>query len=203
MVVPVKRLARAKSRLSTRPAPVRRELALAFALDVVAACTAAPSVRAVVVVADDAHVRSGAEELGAYAVPDDAGAGLVPALLLGRERALARRPDSAVAMLAGDLPALRAADVEYVLDRAAAHERAFVADLIGTGTTMLCAGPGVDPRPRFGPRSRAAHAASGAVELTGPELVRVRCDVDTEVDLWYARTLGVGPRTATVLSHLT
>ena len=54
VVVPVKRLDRAKTRLSTRPAPERRALALAFALDTVRAAITCPGVVGVVVVTDDA-----------------------------------------------------------------------------------------------------------------------------------------------------
>ena len=40
---------------------------------------------------------------------------------------------------------------------------------------------------------------TGRVELTDPALVRLRSDVDTEVDLWNAVRLGVGTHTAAAL----
>ena len=58
VVIPVKRLDRAKTRLSTRPAPQRGALALAFALDTVRAALACPRVAAVLVVTDDDTVGS-------------------------------------------------------------------------------------------------------------------------------------------------
>ena len=54
IVVPVKRLAVAKSRLLVAPT-VRAELALAMALDSVAAALACPLVSTVVAVSDDDH----------------------------------------------------------------------------------------------------------------------------------------------------
>jgi 2-phospho-L-lactate guanylyltransferase len=56
--------------------------------------------------------------------------------------------------------------------------------------------------PRFGGRSRAAHRAAGAVELMLEGIASVRRDVDTEVDLWDALRLGVGPRTKAVAAEL-
>ena len=50
---------------------------------------------------------------------------------------------------------------------AAAHERAFVADADGTGTTLLAALPGVALDPRFGSGSAAAHELAGHVRLGG------------------------------------
>ncbi len=201
VVLPVKRLSAAKSRLSTRPSEQRRALALAFALDVVTACRATAHVGALVVVSGDDAVRDGATRLGADVVGDPEQGGLLAALLAGAAALRASRPDLALALLAADLPALRPLELGIALDSAAAHGRAFVSDVAGTGSTLLTATAGVSPDPRFGPRSRAAHAASGAVELTDARLVRLRCDVDTEVDLWHARMLGVGPHTAATLEQ--
>lgn len=202
VVLPVKRLGSAKSRLSTRPAAQRRALALAFALDVVAAC-AATSPAALVVVTDDDEVGTAAAELGASVLADEAGSGLVPAFLTGAAEVSRLAPDADLALLVADLPALRPIDLTTALAHAARHDRAFVADVAGTGSTLLTARSGVAPDPHFGRRSRAAHARSGAVELRDPQLVRLRCDVDTEVDLWHATTLGLGPHTAAALAATT
>ena len=55
--------------------------------------------------------------------------------------------------------------------------------------------------PQFGAVSRAAHARSGATEITLP-LPSLRRDVDTEPDLLAAQRLGVGPNTSLVLGQL-
>lgn len=199
VVVPVKGLASAKSRLSTRSAGQRRELVLAFALDVVQACREAAGVVEVLVVSPDAAVRERVAELGASTLDDIEDTGLVHALEAGVASLRDGTGRRDVLMLAADLPALRASDVELVLALAAQHPRSFVADVAGTGTTALAVRGTTRPDPRFGPRSRAAHRASGATELTDERLVRVRADVDTEVDLWHARALGPGPRTSAFL----
>ncbi|MCW2613652.1 MAG: hypothetical protein JWN08_646, partial [Frankiales bacterium] len=80
VVVPVKRLAVAKSRLASYGGPVREQLALAFAQDVVAACLACPLVARVLVVTDDPLAAAELAALGARTAPDDPDAGLNPAL---------------------------------------------------------------------------------------------------------------------------
>jgi 2-phospho-L-lactate/phosphoenolpyruvate guanylyltransferase len=193
-VMPVKRLAAAKSRLRGALAGVPHEdLALALVLDTAVAALGCPVVGEVAVVTDDPAVRGPALALGARVVPDEPGAGLNPAFRHGA-RLAAGRP---VAALAGDLPALRAEELAAALAAAAGAARGFVADAEGTGTTLLTA-RGVPLDPRFGPGSAAAHAASGAAPLTGawPTL---RQDVDTPEGLRAAARLGLGVHTAALL----
>ncbi|MFE4250542.1 2-phospho-L-lactate guanylyltransferase [Streptomyces sp. NPDC056910] len=197
LVIPLKPLVRAKSRLApTAGDGVRPGLALAFAQDTVAAATASAGVRDVVVVTDDALAGRELAALGALIVPDAPGAGLNAALAHGAAAARARRPDAAVAALNADLPALRSAELSRVLAEAALFPRAFLPDAAGIGTTLLSAGSGTELRPAFGNASRARHAASGAVELPLTGVDSVRQDVDTGEDLRVALSLGVGPRTA-------
>jgi len=199
VVVPVKRLDGAKTRLSARTAGARRDLALAFALDTVSAVLRAPGARSVHVVTDDDRVAAGIEALGAGWIQDTTGGGLNAALR--HAEALLRRDDPRchVAALAGDLPALTPDELGRALGLAAAHARAFVPDAAGTGTTLLCARGGIPLDPRFGPRSCAEHAASGAVRLDPGVAPGLRRDVDTEVDLWDAVRLGAGPATRAAL----
>jgi 2-phospho-L-lactate guanylyltransferase len=196
VVVPVKRLDRAKTRLSGRSADERAALALAFALDTVRAALSCPHVRAVVVVTDDATVRDAVTAEGASWVPDEPDSGLNAALAHGADHVRATSPDLGLAVLAADLPALRGEELARALAAASDVPRGFVADSGGTGTTLLTARPGVELDPRFGPRSRTAHLASGAVSLEPGPVPGLRRDVDTEVDLWDAGRLGLGHTTA-------
>jgi 2-phospho-L-lactate guanylyltransferase len=199
VIVPVKRLDGAKTRLSTRPAGVRRRLALAFALDTVAAARQARGVAEVHVVTDDEQVGRAMDALGAGWVRDSTGAGLNEAL---RHAELALREDHGdrdIAALAGDLPALSPDELARALALATGHDRSFVPDAAGTGSTFLAVRAGVPLDPRFGPRSCAAHARSGAVRLEPGTAPGLRRDVDTEVDLWDAVRLGVGPATTAAL----
>jgi 2-phospho-L-lactate/phosphoenolpyruvate guanylyltransferase len=198
VVVPVKTLPQAKTRLSVDTPQDRRGLALAFALDTVAAARECDRVAAVVVVTDDADVRVAVSALGAEVV-DDGTDGLNAAVDRGAAHVRATYPALAVAALTGDLPALQPHELARALDAAATVPRGFVADAAGTGTTLLTALPDVDLDPRFGPRSRAAHAVSGAVALEPGLVPGLRRDVDTTVDLWDAARLGLGPATAALL----
>ncbi|MEV6672669.1 2-phospho-L-lactate guanylyltransferase [Streptomyces sp. NPDC051162] len=204
LVVPLKPLSQAKSRLAqgTGHAP-RPALALAFALDTVAAALACPAVGGVVVVTDDPLAGAELTALGARVLPEPSGpGGLNGALAHGARTVRARSPRSAVATLNADLPALRPVELGRVLDSAAEFPRAFLADAAGIGTTLLSAAPGMELAPAFEGPSRARHRASGAreIELTGVDSVRQ--DVDTESDLRAARALGLGPRTAAAAAGL-
>ncbi len=194
MVVPVKRLINAKSRLDSADNAVRSQLAIAFAKDVVAAALATPNVAQVLVVAADESVFQAAEELGAQWLrerPDvapGAASALNQAIRLGGEHL----GSGAVAALAGDLPALRPRELEVALDWANNNSRCFVSDHHGTGTTLLTAVPGGKLRPHFGGASARAHRDSGALDITDHAGASLRLDVDTTQDLNAAKALGLG-----------
>ncbi|MFF8833668.1 2-phospho-L-lactate guanylyltransferase [Streptomyces sp. NPDC015131] len=197
MVVPLKPLGRAKSRLAgAAEPPVRRRLALAFAEDTVAAALACPAVRDVSVVTDDPVAARALGALGALVVPDAPAAGLNAALAYGAAAVRGRRPGAPVATLNADLPALRPGELARVLAVAGEFPRAFLADAADIGTTLLSAGPGTELRPAFGGASRRRHLSSGAVEIRLGGVRSVRLDVDTGDDLRAAGELGLGPRTA-------
>ncbi|MEV6836105.1 2-phospho-L-lactate guanylyltransferase [Streptomyces sp. NPDC051133] len=199
LVIPLKPLARAKSRLSdTASDGVRPGLALAFAQDTVGAAMACPAVVDVAVVTDDELAARELAGLGARIVPDTPGSGLNAALRHGVSAVREKRPGIAVAALNADLPALRAAELGRVLAAAAEFPRAFLADAAALGTTLLAAAGGRELEPAFGTESRARHRASGAVELGLADVDSVRQDVDTGEDLRAALALGVGPHTAAV-----
>ncbi|HEY3735519.1 MAG TPA: 2-phospho-L-lactate guanylyltransferase [Streptosporangiaceae bacterium] len=202
LVIPVKVLARAKSRLSGLAGPRRAELALAIAADTVAAAVSCPRVRTVIVVSDDETAAAALAGLGAVVVPDEPDDGLNPALRHGAAVAAALHPQAATGALAADLPALRPAELGLALRAAAAWPEAFVPDAAGSGTTLYTAAPGRAFLPRFGPSSRARHAAAGVTELALADVPGLRRDVDTPADLSGAARLGLGPRTAAIAPQL-
>ncbi len=200
LVVPLKPLATAKSRLAEAVGPGRRGLALAFAQDTVAAALACPVVRHVTVVTDDPLAGASLTALGARVLADSPAAGLNAALRHGAEAVRRQDPAAAVAALNADLPALRPAELAAVLSAAARHPgRSFLADAAGIGTTLLAATGGADLAPAFGGRSRARHRASGAHEIVLADVDSVRRDVDTGEDLAAALLLGAGPHTRALL----
>ncbi|RIV40672.1 2-phospho-L-lactate guanylyltransferase [Micromonospora radicis] len=193
VVVPVKRLTAAKTRLRGGvPGVPHEQLALALAGDTLTAVRACAVVAEVRVVTDDPRVATTARLTGARVLPDVAG-GLNAAFRHG-----AAGTDGWVAALTADLPALRPAELAAALAAAQAGPpdvRRFVADAPGTGTVLLVAPPRVPLDPRFGPGSAAAHAASGARPLTG-DWPSLRRDVDTADDLAAAARLGLGSASA-------
>ncbi|MEU8298180.1 2-phospho-L-lactate guanylyltransferase [Micromonospora sp. NPDC048909] len=197
VVVPVKRLAAAKSRLrGALPGVPHEELALALAADTVRAVRACPAVAEILVVTDDPRMGAAARQAGARVLPDQPDAGLNAAFRHGASAA----PGGWVAGLTADLPALRPAELAAALAaaQAAPAVRRFVADAPGGGTVLLAAPPGTPLDPRFGTDSAAAHAASGALPLTG-DWPSLRRDVDTAADLTVAAGIGLGPRSAALV----
>lgn len=197
IVVPL-RLSDAKSRLSAQPAPRRRDLVIAMALDVLAAAQACPAVADIVLVAD----RPGVDAVQAARNPRvraliDPGSGLNAAITAGAAEA----PGPVAALLA-DVPCATPEALTFAL-AACTSGAVIVSDAEGIGTTLLAARDRRDLRPHFGARSRAAHVAAGATEVKDPHpgaLAGLRRDVDSEVDLWDARRLGLGAFTRAVVA---
>lgn len=198
VVIPVKG-STGKSRLAH---PDRAELATAIALDTIDAVCRAEHVAEVVVVTADGELAlrvlsdAGAAPRPLVRVVPDRGAGLNAAISAGLAAADATRSRAA---LLGDLPALEPADLDAALTLAATRERTFVPDAEGTGTTLICALPGVPLEPAFGRDSAARHAAAGFVQLDVPATSTLRRDVDTADQLRAAAQLGLGRRTAALI----
>ena len=212
-IVPVKGSAgaeEAKTRLGDHPD--RARLADAFALDTVSALLAASSIARVCVVTADELIAARMLQLGAVVIPEDSGraarqrAGdalpdpLNWAIVQGVAAAHEAWPALNVAVVTGDLPALRVADIETALALAADHERSMIPDREGAGTTTLLALAGVEVTPRFGRGSRAAHEAAGHIPLDIPSAASIRRDVDTVDNLADALHLGVGAHTSALVA---
>ncbi|WP_250027331.1 2-phospho-L-lactate guanylyltransferase [Paractinoplanes maris] len=221
-VMPVKRLGVAKSRLrGAVPAARHSDLALAMVRDTATAVLAARAVAELLVVTDDPVTAAAVTALGARVVPDRPAAGLPPDRpaaglppdrpAAGLNAAMRYGADEVAGtgrhrfVLAGDLPALRAEQLDAALAGAEAPAeapaeagRSFVADAAGSGTVLLAVAPGGPLDPHFGVGSAAAHAASGAHPLDG-DWPGLRQDVDTPADLLTVLGLGAGPHTCALL----
>jgi 2-phospho-L-lactate guanylyltransferase len=238
VLLPVKVLARAKSRLAVLAGSRRCDLALALAMDTVSAVVNCPDAARVIVITADQQAGPRLAALGAHIVTDVTadtanlaadldGPGAAPgldalaaldesgsqaalnaALMHGAAEAARRWPGTGLAALTADLPSLRPAELSTALRAAAASaatstsRAAFVPDAAGVGTTLYAVTPGGEFRPGFGGRSRARHAAAGAVELALDNVPGLRRDVDTEQDLRMAIALGAGHRTAALAAEL-
>jgi 2-phospho-L-lactate guanylyltransferase len=169
IVIPVKGTTAAKSRMDAMPG-----LALAIALDTVEAALAV----AEVVVVTSASAAEHFEALGAR-VAIDAGGGLNAAALQGLAVAGAQNH----AVLLGDLPALRSAELSGALKAAHAFPRALVPDAEGVGTVLITARSGAMHHPSFGEQSRAKHVEWGYVQLDVDPDSGLRRDADTRSHL--------------------
>ncbi|MET0520809.1 MAG: 2-phospho-L-lactate guanylyltransferase [Jiangellaceae bacterium] len=202
VVVPVKPWGLAKSRLRVPPA-VRELLARGFALDVLDVLVNAPGVDHLVVVTTQIEMRSVAQRHGATVLADrpmmsiDS---LNAAVLQARSWLMARRPSSPVVVVPTDLPALTVPVLASALELLSEHDRAFVPDAAGIGTTLLAAAAAADLRPAYGMHSARRHTLEGSRPV--PEVdVRVRHDVDTMQDLARAALLGLGSHTSEVVAE--
>ena len=201
LLVPVKPPAAAKSRLAL-PASGRALLALAMAADVVAAGLSTPSVALTVVVAESVDGLEDLQRQGAQVVLVPDAQGLNSALVHAAAVVAARNRGLGIASVVADLPAATSQQLDRALAAAAEHDRAFLADAAGTGTTLLASREWKAYRPEHGSHSRQRHDEAGWSLLTPPDVPGLRQDVDTLADLSAAARLGVGRRTADVLASL-
>ncbi len=192
VVVPVKDLASAKSRLGDRTPSQRRAFASACAQDTVAAILALELDIQLVIVTNDAAVARLFQH-SAVTFIDDPNTGINAAIEAGAKylRSAAQAPLAAVC---ADLPCLRTDALARILIQAGEVERGYVPDAEALGTTILTARPGAQLQPEFGPDSARAHQASGAATLTADPCARR--DVDDESGLQAATALGLGPATS-------
>jgi 2-phospho-L-lactate guanylyltransferase len=204
LIIAVKRLAAAKSRLApVFSAATRERVVLAMLLDTIGAAAKVPTLSGITVVTPDDVAAEAARQLGAQVLADPTPDGHLDPLnnaIIAAEAAVRGLPDpsSNVVVLQGDLPALQPQELAQAIAAGRAHRRSFVADRQGSGTVALLAF-GAALNPAFGAESAQRHRRSGAVELTGawPGL---RCDIDTPDDLQVARRLGVGAATARAIA---
>ena len=195
ILVPVKPLASAKTRLRADIGGGADDLVLAMALDVVAAAKACRAVAEVALLTSDLRAGRAAALLGARVLPD-VGDGLNAALEAASAAVRQRRSDACVIAQPADCPSVTAADIAALIGWVdVLGRRVFISDATGSGTTSLAAPAGYDLDPQYGIGSCEAHAASGAQRLRGPRWDRAGRDVDTASDLAEAVSIGVGPHT--------
>ncbi len=192
LVVPVKHRRRAKTRLLAPVGVDHAALALAMALDTVAAAAGCAGLR-VFVVTDDERL-PGLLPDGVLVVPDPGG-DLNDAIRAGFRAAALAGPRPVQAVIPADLPALRSAQLRAALAAIGCRGSGFVADARGIGTVLLA---GRRLRPQFGLRSAAGHRDAGVPQVT-IDVPGLLWDADDEEALAHCRSIGVGPHTRAVL----
>lgn len=199
VVIPLKALASAKSRLELGAA--RPRFALTMARDTLESVAACEAVARIIVVTGDTDIWL-ARSASGLAVLSDPGGGLNQAVRTGVSAVQHRSVPGGIAVVTGDLPAARQSELDVAFGLANEHPLSFIADTVGTGTTAFFMRAGTLSLPRFGDQSRLEHLAMGAAELSDPCFLTVRRDVDTRDDLREALSLGVGPNTRELMGKL-
>ena len=186
-VVPVKRLAAAKRRLSAALGGAREEFAYLLACRTLDVLQSTGVFAGTLVVTPDPRVAAAARARGALVV-DDADGSLNDACALGLDAA-ARHGASLAVLLPSDLATLTAEALSGLVRahaRVQGRQRAAIGLVRckeGTGTNLVLLAPRASFQPSFGPDSFSRHlhaAGADAHELCEPA---VSFDVDTPADL--------------------
>jgi|FaiFalDrversion2_1042247.scaffolds.fasta_scaffold01369_2 2-phospho-L-lactate guanylyltransferase len=185
VVIPVKPLSRAKSRMASRFTPEERAQLVLWMLDRVLRSCARAGLSEIYVVGGDERVARCAEPHGAHLVPE-MGCGLNETL----EHALALvRGEGACLVLAADLPRLTPEDLQELVRPWLQRGAAALAPAHDGGTNALLLPPAAPFSPAFGPQSARAHrtqlraAGWDVEEIRTPGLMH---DVDEPEDLTEA-----------------
>jgi 2-phospho-L-lactate guanylyltransferase len=187
VIVPVKRLTAAKSRLSpTLPARQRRLLARALLNHTLKTLRGLNGIEGILVVSKDRAVRSIAGKFGAVFVREGECDGLNRALARATDEAVVRGAE-AVMVLPADLPLLRARDLEQAMRLA--HWIPFVViapDGMERGTNLLYLAPPGVVKFSFGEGSFQKHIRSARRVGLEPAICRqpaLAHDIDRPEDL--------------------
>ncbi len=191
-LVPVKRLDKAKSRLSPAYSDEqRRAVARALFEDALDLCDSVDFLQWWFV-SDDDEVRAEAEARGFSSI-EDSGAGLNAALAVAVERLSVAQVDS-VTVIPSDIPLAWKGDMQDLVDTGATSDMVVVPAEGDGGTNGLYLSPPTIAPPRFGKSSLAAHLAEAerlGVRCAILNLPRLALDIDTPEDV---ETLLAKPR---------
>jgi 2-phospho-L-lactate/phosphoenolpyruvate guanylyltransferase len=207
ILIPVKDLSRAKQRLAgILPQEARTRLARAMLADVFVAVSGVRSADAVFVASSDEAALDAARSRGWECLPETEQRSESDSVDHA-SRLCAARGVAALLRLPGDLPLLRASDIEMVLAHCPQTAGAvLVPSRDRTGTNALLRTPPCLFPSHFGPGSLAKHLAQAQQYPAGGRVLsipRIELDVDDEHDLRaLAEAEGVGDHTAALLREL-
>ncbi len=202
-LVPVKELASSKSRLLPHlGADAVARLSVAMLSDVLEALQSVRSIDRVIVVTPDARVSDAARRVGAEVALSQT-AGLNPSI----EEACASTtgPKDAVLVMLGDVPGVRADDVEKLLLALEGRGVALAPSSDGGTSALLRRPPDIIPA-GFGPDSASVHrqlAERADVPFIEIPLSSLAIDIDDRDDLLtFLSGPGAGRRTRALLGEL-
>jgi len=191
VIVPVKRLAAAKSRLSPAlPAPQRRLLARALLDHTLNILRGLGGIEGILVVGKDRAVRSIARKSGAIFIREGECDGLNRALTRAAGAAV-RLGAEAVMVLPADLPLIRKGDIKQAMRMASAPPFVVIAPDRGEqGTNLLYISPPGIIKFSFGERSFEKHIQSARRKKVRVSVLRTLAlaqDIDRPEDLIILR----------------
>ncbi len=204
VLIPVKPLATAKTRLAGVLAPAeRRALVLAMLDDVLEVLAEVPQLAGVALVGGDAelarHLAGRALRLLAEPEPG------LNAALRAASAELAAAGAERLLILPADIPGLDRAAVEALLASGGEPAVALVAASADGGTNALLLAPPTLLAPAFGPGSCARYRQAAAALGVAPKLLdlpQVALDIDRPADLLALESLAGAPRTRALLRRL-
>ena len=216
VILPVKRFARAKTRLLGEIGPPGRALLLrAMLADVLASLEEADEVERVILVTGEGRAEKVAMErakrgrtpIEVLREPTDHGHSEAATLGIVRAKALGAR---CAALLPGDCPLIDPAEVDATLRAMEEGRVAVIPDRHGTGTNGLLLSPCDAIGPAFGEGSCERHmdrAARAGWTAALAEVDSLALDLDTPEDLAAMRSLlaaepGLAPLTAAAMAEL-
>lgn len=207
VLLPLKRMAEAKSRLSVAFGPADRQaLMRAMVADVITACRSARRVDRIGVITSDPAWKAVASGLGCAIFDELIALGYSAGAELGC--ALLERDGTArhVAVLPGDLPLIRPQEVDTVMAALAEGARCvIVPSRDGAGTNCMAQPLPLSVPLRYGPNSFERHralAGAAGVAATVLHLPGIGHDVDRPEDLDELEWQAAGPWTELELRRL-
>lgn len=188
-LIPVKSLAKAKSRLAPILNPLdRRDLVIAMLERVVGQCVACERISHVCVVTSDREIAAIAETSGAIAIGEPDDAGLNRAATAGLQSARTFEIDQ-ILILPADIPFLTQSELNQLLDDSNDHRRSVIAPCHkGKGTNALLIPAHAAFTPQFGEASFWRHFAQLSALNLKPRILRlpgIAADIDQSDDLAF------------------
>ena len=183
IIVPMKRLAEAKSRLGERLSPIRRQhFAAAMLHRVLQVCLAVVKAKDICLVSADEELLVRADTAGLQAIRDPSTGGLNGALEAARRHAAAQGYIRGL-VLPADLPRLTP---HAITDLLAERGPALVPDRNGRGTNALLLDPLLNGELAFGTNSCRRHREifGDSLRIVEHPLVALDVDVPEDIGAW-------------------